>query len=161
MALPAKKIEHRTEAHAKADELLRSIKEEQEKLAALNGKYSEQAQLLVQIYKVAIKQKKAYLELLEKRLKKLCKANRDDFFSKTDRVDLNYGALLFAVEKSVKRAREVLARLEEIGAAEAVIITKSVNWDVLEDWTDERLIEVGTERKRTERYSYEIFGGKK
>ena len=161
MAQAAKKIEYATEAHATADELLKAIKEEQEELAALNNKYFEQANALASIYKVAIQQKKVGLEAIEKRLKKLCKANRDDFFSESDRVDLRYGALLFAVEESIKRAREVLARLEEIGAAEAIIVTKSVNWDVLEDWTDERLIEAGTERKRTERYSYEIFGGKR
>jgi len=90
------------------------------------------------------------------------KANRDGFFKgESERVDLRFGALLYAIEKRVKRAKDVLQRLEEIGAEEAIIVTKSVDWDVLEGWTDERLIEVGTERKRTEKYSYEVFGGAK
>jgi len=57
------------------------------------------------------------------------------------------------------RVRGMLARLEEIGAVEAIKIVKSVDWDVLDKWTDERLIEVGTERGKKERFAYEIFDG--
>jgi hypothetical protein len=161
MGQPAKKIGYPTEAHAKADELLCSIREEQGKIAELNGQYAEQVNEVAARYKVAIKQKLADLGQLEKRLKKLMKANREGFFADADRIDLGNGALLLALEKRVKRAKETLKRLEEIGAVEAIIVTKSVDWDVLETWTDERLIEVGTERKRTDKYSYEIFGVKK
>jgi polyhydroxyalkanoate synthesis regulator phasin len=88
MTQAAKKIAYPTEAHAKADELLKAIKEDREKLEALNSKYLERANELASIFKVSIQQKKADLELLEKRLKKLCKANREKFFEERDRVDL-------------------------------------------------------------------------
>ena len=62
----------------------------------------------------------------------------------------------------MKRAKDVLKHLEESGAEDAAfIVTKAVNWEHLEKWSDERLIEVGTERKRTENFTWEIFGGKR
>jgi phage host-nuclease inhibitor protein Gam len=161
MAVTAKKIEYRTEAHAKADELLSLLKDEQGKIDKLNAEYSEKVSALGAPYKVAIRQKSEDLGIIEKRLKKLMKANRDEFFAESDRVDLKCGALLFAILERVKRTKDVLRRLEETGADEAIIVTRSVNWDLLEDWTDERLIEIGTERKRKEEYSYEIFSGGK
>jgi len=100
---------------------------------------------------------KAVIAGLEKRPEKLMKVNRADLFDSADRIDLAHGALLFSIRERVRRAKGVLARLEEIGAKDGLITRTSVNWDALEKWTDERLIETGTERVREDCFSYEVF----
>jgi len=52
--------------------------------------------------------------------------------------------------------RNVLERLEEMGFSEAVRVAKSVDWDVLERWPDEKLNLVGTERVPKETIEYEL-----
>jgi hypothetical protein len=160
MALAVKKAEYPTERHVEADAMLQAISTESAQLATLMKGYQEESDRLIADYKVAIDRKKADIEALEKKLKKFMKKHRAAFFEEADRVDLKFGALILSLQKRVKRAKDVLKRLEEIGANEAIIVTKSVDWDVLEKWTDERLIEVGTERKKEEKYAYELYGEK-
>jgi phage host-nuclease inhibitor protein Gam len=157
MALAAKKIEYPTNEHAAADAYLESLTDEAQKLAGLMRDYQARSDEVVAAYKDAIRKKKADIEAIEKKLKKFLKAHREIFFENTDRVDLKFGAVILFVQSRVKRAKEVLARLEEIEANEAIIVTKAVDWDVLETWTDERLIEVGTERRKDEKFEYELY----
>jgi len=74
--------------------------------------------------------------------------------------DLTNGALLHKIERRVKRTRKMLERLEAIEAEDAIKIVKSVDWDVIEKWTYERLIEVGTERVKKETFAYKLAGVK-
>lgn len=99
------------------------------------------------------------LQEAEAKLKALAKAHRAELFDGRDRVDLEHGALLFGVSQRVKRAKavtvEALKALGQIGRA-AVRVVESVDWDALEKWPDERLIEIGTERVRREAFAYEL-----
>jgi hypothetical protein len=157
MAQAARKIEYSTEAHAKADELLAGIVAATEQLEGAREECTAEVDLVTGRFVSRIVEAKQEAEKLAKALEKLMKVNRYKLFDGTDRVDLENGALLFAIEERVKRAKDVLKRLEETGAEEkAFIVTKAVNWDELEKWTDERLIEIGTERKREEKFSFEV-----
>jgi len=159
MAEAARKLEPEEEfVRAKADSLLEAIGTVTESIAKMSSQYCLEAAALGRKFKPAHEKAKADLKKLETRLEKLCKTNHRALFTDGDRADLVHGALLFAVLKRVKRAKKVLEELERIGATEAIITVKSVDWDVLEGWTDERLIEVGTERKKEDKYSYELTG---
>jgi hypothetical protein len=116
-------------------------------------------EILVRNHAQATGPLRARLEALDKKIKAHAKKHQVDLFVGRDRIDLVNGALLRKEEEYVRRVRGMLARLEEIGAVEAIKIVKSVDWDVLDKWTDERLIEVGTERGKKERFAYEIFDG--
>lgn len=78
-------------------------------------------------------------------------------FGDRDRVDLKNGAYLHATTKPVKRVRTMLETLKEQGKDEAIQIIEKVNWDVVETWTDEQLVEVGTERVPKESFAYELL----
>jgi hypothetical protein len=98
------------------------------------------------------------LSRLETELKTLAREHHPDFFGESEscRVELPHGALLFALERRVKRARGVLENLKAEGFTQAVKIAESVDWDLLETWPEERLWLVGTERKTKEVYAYEV-----
>jgi len=102
---------------------------------------------------------KERIAALDKEIKTLTKKHKKMLFDGRDRVDLEHGALLYRVERKVKRARGVLENLEQCGFLEAIKVVKSVDWDVLEKWPDERLVMVGTERKRQEKFEYELKEG--
>ena len=152
-----KQARHPTEAHRQADELLDQIGELEAKLTVARNVYLAEIELMSARLKDRIGPIKLNQEKLKKTLEKLMKTSRFVLFDGTDRVDLDNGALLFAIEDRVRRAKDMLARLEETGAEDsAFIVTRAVNWDYLETWTDERLLEVGTERKREEKFSWEL-----
>lgn len=48
--------------------------------------------------------------------------------------------------------------LEELGYVDGIKIEKSVNWDEIEKWSDERLTAIGTERVTKEEFGYDLRG---
>jgi len=108
-------------------------------------------------YDELIKPIKESITLTDKELRKLAKANKDDLFEGQDRIDLENGALLYTLEKRVRRARGMLERLKEQGFKDVIRIAESVNWDEIDKWPDEQLKKVGTERIEEERFEYELF----
>jgi len=99
---------------------------------------------------------KQRLKAAEKELIGLAKKNKKELFAGRDKLELAHGIMLHTVEKRVKRARGMLARLEKLGLDEAIKISKSVDWDALEKWGDEKLAQVGTCRQKKENFSYEL-----
>ncbi|MDY0187815.1 MAG: host-nuclease inhibitor Gam family protein [Syntrophus sp. (in: bacteria)] len=105
----------------------------------------------------------ARLDELDKNLKKFAKKRSKAIFGEREagyigslRVDLPHGALIFSAEMRVKKARKVLDAMKELGIKDGIKVVETVDWDALEKWSDERLITVGTERKRKEEYVYEV-----
>ena len=155
MGLAARKI-YATPAHAAADEILAEIAAEKADLARVQKEYEEKLEELKKQYYPLLEAKKTRLRELEKDLKKLAKRERLALFAEGDRCELPHGALLLTWTRRVKRARGVLARLEELGWEEAIVVTKKVNWEVLEQWPDEKLVACGTERVVKEEVEYEL-----
>ena len=84
------------------------------------------------------------------------KQNRKALFAAADRVDVENGAAVRLLESKVVHARCVTPEaLEGLGLASAVRVAKSVDWDQVEKWPDERLVAIGTERKTKERIEWE------
>lgn len=155
MGLAARKI-YATPAHAAADEILVEIATEKADLARVQKEYEEKLEELKKQYYPLLEAKKTRLRELEKELTKLAKRERLALFAEGDRCELPHGALLLTWTRRVKRARGVLKRLEELGWEEAIVVTKKVNWDVLESWPDEKLVACGTERVVKETVEYEL-----
>jgi hypothetical protein len=87
----------------------------------------------------------------------LGKNNKEVLFDETDRLELGNGALLWSEFWKVKRAKTVTpAVLEDLGYLDGLRIEKKINWDVLEEWPEDRLIAVGTERKKKVNLEYEL-----
>ena len=104
-----------------------------------------------------VQEAKEALTAAEKALEKHCKKHQTTIFGNRDRVDLKHGALLHGVRKVVRKAKKTTVELlERLGFTDGVLVTKSVNWDVIEKWTDERLAAIYTERKSKETWGYEL-----
>jgi hypothetical protein len=93
---------------------------------------------------------------LDKAIRQTAKQHQVLLFDGRDRVDLPHGALLHSWQESVKRGRGVLAELKAQGFDDAVKVVETVKWEVLEDWPEEKLVSVGTERVRKETFAYEV-----
>ncbi len=156
MAEPARKLDYPTAAHKIADGYLEDIAATTLALKKMEVEWKAELDQLATRWKAKMAPQKALLGELEVQIEKHMKVNRNQLFDGTDRVDLANGALIFAVIKRVKRARNLLERLEKINADDAIAITKSVDWEKLETWTDERLLEIGTERVKEDKFSWEL-----
>jgi len=148
-----------SEARARADALLARIAEAKGELGVLEASAEEELNGVRGRWRPSIESARADLDYLEKELKTLAKKKRNELFGGRDRANLEHGSLIWGVSRRVKRARavtvEALKALGRIGLS-AVRVTEAVDWDVIEGWPEERLIEIGTERKRTETFSYEL-----
>jgi len=146
-----------SEAHKEADQLLMEMAGYKCRLKAIQDRAEAEIAKIRGKYVAEIKDLESIIQALDKKIKTLCKYEREELFAETQRVELQHGALLYHAEWKIKRARGVLDKLEELGMTEAIKVSKSVRWDVLEKWTDEKLFLVGTERKLKESFSYELY----
>ncbi len=160
MALAVRKI-YPTPAHEAADRLLAEIAGLNSELSQLKDEYEKEMAAVKARYYPRLEEAKDRLKRAEQELKKLGRRERQALFAAGDRCELPNGALILALIRRVKRARGVLAKLEELGWEEAIVVKKSVNWDVLERWPDEKLIACGTERIIKEDIEYEVKGVEK
>lgn len=143
---------------AEADRLLLELGETERELDRLTAAMEAEVARLREVWV----QRLAPLEQAKKRLEDevlgLAKRHREELFPGPSwRVELRHGALLYEVERRVKRAKGMLEKLKEAGFLEAIRVAESVDWDRLESWPEERLRLVGTARVTKERYAYEVW----
>jgi phage host-nuclease inhibitor protein Gam len=143
-------------AREKADELLAEIADYTEMLKAVETEAEEELQAVKDKYAVNFNDLKDQIAGANKEILKLMKKNTTEIFEGESRIELDHGSLLFTIEERVKKAHGVLERLEELGFEDALEISKKVKWDELEKWPVEKLIMIGTERKRKELFTYEL-----
>lgn len=152
-----KELKHAAEAKAAADQLLLEIGQVQRAAAGLEREMEEELTRLREQWRARLQPLVARQTDLDQRIKELAKAHKEEFFTgESARLDLKHGALLYELRRRVKRARGVLERLEAEGYLEAIKIAKSVDWERLETWPEERLWLVGTERVAREYFGYEV-----
>jgi len=145
------------EIKKQADELLEEIGEWEGRLAVVETEIAIEIKEITTSYQDDLDRLKAFIKARDRQLRRLIKKHKAELFAgKDERLDLEHGALLYSVEKRVKRVKGMLARLKNHRATEAIKIAESVNWDELEKWPDEKLIKVGTERIEKERFAYEV-----
>ncbi|RJR32464.1 MAG: hypothetical protein C4567_18770 [Deltaproteobacteria bacterium] len=162
-----------TPAHAEADRLL------SEAAAARSARVRAEADLAGELERLKALSpfweslEAVYLEELKReweavaRLQAFEGKNKWDLFSPTGAVpesiktELPGGVLFYSLEEYVVKPRkvDVLANLERYGFEEAIRRTAAVDWDALndkEEWPDEALGIIGTERKTRETFSFEL-----
>jgi phage host-nuclease inhibitor protein Gam len=138
------------------DELFDKIKTEKKALEKLETSYQKQLEKLQAKYYPEIEARKQALRTYEEELEKLATRYAPELFGDGDLCETRLGRLIKQIKVAVKKARGVLEKLEKLGWTEAIIIEKKVNWAVLEQWPDEKLIACGTERVRKVRIVYEL-----
>ena len=160
-----------TPAHARADALAAELLDLRAALGVIQAQAVLDLGLIKDFYAGRLKPLKDQATSLDKKIKALAKKERAVFFQRAgDQVSLPHIVLTFDVDEHVKQAEGVLANLKELallelagapgyeGFVEAIRIEESVRYEVLEKWTEARLLMVGTERARKEIFSYELRG---
>lgn len=100
---------------------------------------------------------KKALKQLEKQLEKTAKDHRREVFAEGDRREFTHGDLILQEGQRVVRAKCVtVTALQRLGYDDGVQITESVDWDTIDTWSAERLLNIGTERRRTTRITYDL-----
>jgi len=143
------------------DELFAKIKAEKRALEKLETSYQKQLEKLQAKYYQKIEAHKQSLRTYEEKLEKLATRYAADLFEDSDLCETRLGRLIKQTKIAVKKARGVLEKLEKLGWTEAIELIKKVNWAVLEQWPDEKLIACGTERVRKVKIIYELKTNKK
>jgi phage host-nuclease inhibitor protein Gam len=144
------------EIREQIDELLHTYKIKQKELEDENKKAQAQLDKIRQTYKLRLERLERELQDLDKSIKQNLKTNKKELFKNGDMVELENGLVYHRENMVVHRARGILAKLEELKLDDAIKITKSVKWDVIEKWPDEKLSEIGTKRKLKESFEYEL-----
>jgi len=152
-------MKYPTPDHARADELLRLIAETERRINDITAQANAEIAEVKTRHAEKLDPLSGVLKDLERELRSHMKQHQDVLFDGKDRADFEHGALLYRLERRVKRARGVLQKLEEHGFEDAIKIAKSVDWDALESWPVERLVLVGTERVQKESFEYELRAG--
>ena len=93
---------------------------------------------------------------LDKDIKSLMSAHRQNIFAVSNVVKLRVGALIREIADKVRIPRDALARIEEHGWQEAIRIAKSVDRGVVEKWPDDKLAAIGAKRRAIEAFTYEV-----
>ena len=147
-----------TEAHAEADELLKQLGETEGVLKNLLTRYEEDMAKVRRKYEKSVQAARESKADLERELEKLAKKHKADlFFTDDDRCDLKHGALLYRLERKVKRIKGMLETLESLGITGPIKIAKSVDWDKLEAWPEPELERIGTKRVAKEKIEFEVY----
>lgn len=141
------------------DNMLRRIGELMGSLDSVRLEAQAHLDLVVANYRGRIAEIEQQLDVLDKSVKDHAKKHRVELFGTGagGRIEHPHGALICAVDRRVKKIRNMLQRLENLGAVEAIKIAKSVDWNVIEKMSDERLVELGTKRKIRDVFSYVIY----
>lgn len=148
---------NKKELLARAEELLADIRERQAVLQKVDAAANKELTAVRDRYTPLIRETKESLEACERELTGLAKRHREAIFGDRDRVDLDSGALLYGRTEVVRRARAVTVELlDQLQYQDGVLVVRSVNWDVIETWKDERLAAIGTERRPRENFDYEL-----
>jgi len=142
------------------DGLLREIGQLQKGLADVNADAERDMAAVRERYAPSAAVFDRQIKALEARLKKLVRAQKAPLMGGADRVDLPNGAVLFAVERRVKRVKGMLERLKRRGFDFCIRTAESVNWAAVEELSDDALEGLGTEWVDRERFSYEIREGR-
>ncbi len=131
-----------------ADALLAEIDGIQQKIneqAALAHAAFEQVMAAYNARKAGLDER---LKAKTKALKAYGKKNVPALFGDEDKVYLTNGDLILQKSNKVVRARTVTTELlEQEGFPGAVKVVKTVDWDHIENWPNERLVLIGTQRK--------------
>jgi type III secretion system FlhB-like substrate exporter len=159
MAEAAKKLDYPTPAHAEADKLLAQAAALTATLSSIQKECQVEASALAAKHKKKVGPVKKGLEKLGAQIASFAKKHQVDLFEDRDRIDLLNGALLHQEGSHVIKPRgiDMLARLKELGIADGIKISELVDWDTIEQWPDERLIEIGTERVKDDKFAYELY----
>lgn len=145
------------DAKQKAEALLRDVASATENLRLKTQDANEALEKVRAQFAPAVQAAREDLEAFEAELEKHCKKHQAEIFGERDRVDLVPGSLLHSVAKVVRKAKKVTVEaLKKLGWPDGILVTESVNWDVIQKWTDERLTAIGTERKTKESWGYEL-----
>lgn len=146
-----------------ADALLAEVAGVQRRLQRVKDDAAAAVNQVAAFYEPRIVELKQQAEASEKLLIIFCKKHKAPLFTEArrNRVDVDHGALLYEVVEKVKRARGVLEALKREGLKNAIQTVEKVKWDVLEKWSDTQLASVGTKRKKTENFKYEIAKAQK
>ena len=145
------------DAFKEAEWILSQIREFKKRKEEVENKAEKEIEKIKRKYEPELKILSSNIEEMERRLRDLCKKEKAVLFSRSDRVDLPSGSLIYHAKWWVRRARGVLKRLKELGITNAIKVTETVRWDVIEKWPDEKLFLIGTERILKEEFSYEIW----
>lgn len=119
-------------------------------IAELESYYTEEAMALKEKWSGRIAPLAEELDRLDGSLKKHMKRYASLLFADGDSVLLKSGQLVRAVVRKVAfpKSREALIDLlEKLGFADVVKVKKSLDADAIEHWPDERLAQVGLQRK--------------
>ena len=98
------------------------------------------------------------LEKANKQLMSHLKKNKLDIFpGKTDRVEIAGGVVLRHMADIVRKARHITVLfLRGLGLEDGIHIEETVDWKKINDWVDDQLAIIGTERTPKESFAYEL-----
>ncbi|MBI4621067.1 MAG: host-nuclease inhibitor Gam family protein [Desulfobacterales bacterium] len=140
-----------------ADILLHEIKEITDWISERERDAEVEVAAIRQKYETELGALKDHLVDLDKEIVFLMKDSKGPLFDGRDKINLANGILLYAKERKITLPRDVIARIEEHGFAEAIKIAKSVDRAVIEQWPEERLFMVGGRKKLVEKFGYEVM----
>jgi len=136
--------------------LLEQIGRMERSLAKVNARAEAEIDAIRQKYAGQLCAVKLSLKKRSTELRTLCRDHDSDIFGDGDVRHLDNGALLKQEIERVVKKRDLLENIDRAGRNDLVKVARSVDWDAVEKLTDVELVDLGTERKRSVKYGYDL-----
>ena len=150
------------ELHAQADGLLEEIAHCDTRIHEAETECGTRVDAIRAEYSMQIESNRMLAEDAISALVKLMKIQKSLLFAEKDVIGLAHGSLLRTVDKLNVifhgKKDDIIATLERLGAGyvEAVHVSKSFDRDAIKEWPDDKIIQIGAERKPKEEFSYDL-----
>ena len=150
------------ELHAQADALLSQIARLDSSIQSDEAECGRKIDELRAAYARMIEPNRDRLAATIDTLVGLMKSSKAHLFAETDVVKLMHGSLLHTVDKRNLvfhgKKEAIIATLERLGVgfAEAVKVAKSYDRDIIREWPDDKIAQIGAERKPAEHFGYDL-----
>jgi phage host-nuclease inhibitor protein Gam len=148
--------------HAQVDAYLYEIAVRTAAVQEILDEANAATQAVVARYNAQLEPLDALLKSAVMALEQTMKYNKKVLFADKDVVSLTYGTLLRTVDKKNLvfhgKKEDIIATLERLGVgfAEAVKVAKSYDRDIIREWPDDKIAQIGAERKPKEDFSYDL-----
>ncbi len=146
---------------ADADDALRHIADLKRQIDLVESDMNEKIDKIKASAEAETAEARKRIEMTEMGLELFAAEKKGDLFSIKRTIDLNFGSMGFRKSQELKPVKKmtwakVLGRLKEFGFLEAIRKKESVDKEVLREWKEERLAEVGVTIQQKDTWWYEV-----
>ncbi|MEW6378624.1 MAG: host-nuclease inhibitor Gam family protein [bacterium] len=132
---------------AEADEALHRLADMMRNLKGIEADAEKAIDLIVEEKLKLANPIREQIGAIEEELASFMAKNKASLFTEKRSQELNYGTIGFRKSTKIRACKDTLKWCKEFGYIEAIKVEEKLRKEVMEDWADEKLRQVGAKRE--------------